>query len=511
MSGAFAAALFLTVLGSIAPAGAASTAPKHLAQTTPAPQATPAATPSPLPTVKATTLPYPAYGTPAPGAAQTSPSPTIPQQITLAQAIAIAAAKSPVLAQARAQLALSKGQYDLAKTPLLPNIFGTGSIDRISGSGTRSGGNFGTGTGTGTGTVAPSVGSRTGITTETLTLNLQQLIYNGGLTVAQIHSAAYSYNAAGNTYERNLQQLAFNVGQAYYTVLAAHYQVLVAAQVVQQDIVQENLVRAQIKAGTEARSNLLATEVPTAQARVTLVRAQGTEISAEAAFANALGLDANTAGLPVDDARSKAPETLLKAPLLDYNTAVTRALALRPDYVAAAQQVNSAKYSLKAAKLGRAPSLSGNAATGTASTGIGGGSFTASSNIGATLTIPIFNQGITNAQIEQAQAQLDNANAFLTNTTLTIQLNVRQALAGLISAEAAVAQTQVELANALEQVKATQAQYKAGVTTLPLLLQAQTNLTTAQTDRLTAIYNLRQAEQTYLFSLGESDLMYMVQ
>ena len=83
---------------------------------------------------------------------------------------------------------------------------------------------------------------------------------------------------------------------------------------------------------------------------------------------------------------------------------------------------------------------------------------------------------------------------------------MRQALVDLISAESAVGQAQVELSKANEILSATQAQYRAGVTTLPLLLNAQVGLTQAETDQLNAVYALRQAEQTYLFALGENDL-----
>jgi len=82
---------------------------------------------------------------------------------------------------------------------------------------------------------------------------------------------------------------------------------------------------------------------------------------------------------------------------------------------------------------------------------------------------------------------------------------VRQGLVGLVSAQAAIAQARAELAKAQEILRATQAQYRAGVTTLPLLLNAQVGLTTAQTDYVNALYALRQAEQTFLYALGESD------
>ena len=64
--------------------------------------------------------------------------------------------------------------------------------------------------------------------------------------------------------------------QAYYTVLADERTVAVDEQLLQEDIVSENLIRAQIHAGTEAGADLSAQLATTAGARTTLVKAQGT-------------------------------------------------------------------------------------------------------------------------------------------------------------------------------------------------------------------------------------------
>jgi outer membrane protein len=182
---------------------------------------------------------------------------------------------------------------------------------------------------------------------------------------------------------------------------------------------------------------------------------------------------------------------------------VKRALLLRPDYLAAQQTVMAQQYNLQFEKSGLYPSLNGNASYGTASTDAVGGNFRESNSVGLTLSIPLYDQGITRAQTELATGQLNQATAQLENTRLNVELNVQQTLVNFVSAQAAVTQAQAELAKAQEILRATQAQYRAGVTTLPLLLNAQVGLTTAQTDELTAVYALRQAEQSYLFALGE--------
>jgi len=277
-------------------------------------------------------------------------------------------------------------------------------------------------------------------------------------------------------------------------------------QVVHQKEGQEILVTAQLRAGTASRVDLATAQLPTAQARVALVRAQGNQLSAFAAFANQLGLDASALVMPVNDTPANPAASLLTQQKADYDQAVARALLERPDYLAAQYTAQAAAYNVRAQRAGLLPTLTGNAAYGTNSTTATGTDFRSGGSAGVTLSIPIFDQGVTRVQIAQAQTQADIANSQLDESKLTVELNVRQALVGLISAEAAVGQSQAELSKAQEILRATQAQYRAGVTTLPLLLNAQVGLTQAQTDELNAVYALRQAEQTYLFALGENDM-----
>ncbi|MBV9148631.1 MAG: TolC family protein [Candidatus Eremiobacteraeota bacterium] len=456
--------------------------------------ASPTPTPLPSPTA-APALPYPAYGTPAPGIATVKAVPGVPQHITLGQAIDIAVAKAPAMATARAQVELAQANVRLARVPELPSLSATGTTQHTN--------NASSSQSLGTGGTVTRGGS---FTSNSLNANLRQLIFDGGRVANQIRAASESEIGSVDNLKRSLQTTAFNVAQAYYNALQAHRATLLAVEIVRQNQVQENLVAAQIRAGTAAQSDLATAQFPTAQARVSLVKAQGTEISAYATFANTIGLDADTDVEPIDDTPANPNASLLQAPLLTYDAAIIRAVALRPDYDAADRSVRSARDSLRAARLGLFPSLVGNGSYGVASTNAVGGDFRSSNSIGAALSIPIYDQGMTGAQSAQAQANLDIASANFQNTFLGIQLNVRQALANLVSAQAALDQTQAELSKAVVVLRATQAQYRAGVTTLPLLLNAQVAITQAQTDHLTAIYALRQAEQNYLYALGENDL-----
>ena len=448
------------------------------ADSQPAPAPVPLASPTAVPTLP-------------PGVTQTRIQPGIPQAITVQQAIAVAAERSPVLAAARANYQLTQIPVELARTAIFPNISGTA---------THAHSNRGPVTGGQGAVVATGVSG----TSNGFNANLHQLIYDGGKFIAQIHQARAGAVAGAETYERDLETLSFNVAQAYYTALASQAATNLAAQVLHQNQVQASLVEAQLRAGVASRVDVATAELPVAQARVALVKAQGQEVSANAAFANELGLDADIAVTPVNNTPSNPTQSFVTA--LPYDQSVRRALALRPDFLSAQDTVMSAEYNVQVQRSNLYPQLSGTAQYGTNSTSLNGGNYVPGSAFGVTLNIPIFDQGVTHAETAQAQAQLDVARAQLAQTRLGVELAVRQALVGLVSAQGQVDETQAELTQARTVLSATQAQYRAGVTTLPLLLNAQVNLTTAQTDQLNAVYNLRQAEQTYIYALGEASI-----
>lgn len=422
-----------------------------------------------------------------------SPSPGVPQTVTLQQAIDIAAAKSPVLAAARANRDLTQIPVDLARTAILPNISGTASTTRsLGGRGSNGSRNSNAPVGSG------------GFTSDSFGVTLRQLIFDGGKTIAQLHQAQANAVAGLNTYQRALETLSFNVAQAYFNVLSANSTVQVDREILKEAQTNENLTQAQVRTGAAPRVDAVTAHVPTVQAQVQLTRDQGALASALGAFANEMGLDPTTLVQPAPVATNNPSQLLVTA--LPYAQAVTRALALRPDYLSAQEAVTAAQYNVQAQRAGLYPTINGTASASSDSTLPNGSGFVGSSSIGASLTLPIFDQGITRAQVRQAQAQLALAQASSDETKLGVELNVQQALVGLASDRAAVVQAQAALSAAQESLRGAQAQFKAGVNTLVNLIQAQTNYTQAQTTLVNAVYTLRQAEQTYIFALGESSI-----
>ncbi len=464
-----------------------------------------APSPLPMPSTSSSPIPYPAYGTPAPDVAAQRQRAGVPTTVTLPQAVDIAVIQSPAFASQRAQYRAIFARYGAELGALYPNVSASGAITRNFGS--SNGTNTGTGTGTGgVGANGTAVGSAV-TTTEDGRISLTQLIYDGGRAIAGIRTAKEADISGRDTLVRQLQTLAFNVATAYYGLLQADATVDADALVVKQFETAENAIQAQIRAGAAARSDLAAAQAQTAQARGTLVAAQSAAIASQATFATTLGLDADTAIQPQRLASSPP-----QVKTLPYHDALNTALNLRPDYLSAIHTVESSKENLRFAKLARFPSINADASTGTARTLITSPTvsaatpFTGTSSLGATISIPIFDQGLTNYNVALAASQVDQANAALISTKLLVQSDVRGALANVISARAALVQAQAGLNSAIVNVQATTAQYRVGASTITAIVTAQGLFATAASTYVNALYAERIAEERYTFALGTSDL-----
>jgi outer membrane protein len=488
--------------------------------------------PSPLPepTISGTPIPYPAYGTPAPDVAQLAPKKGVPQSISLADAIRISVALSPTFALQNAQWAAIHAKYTSSVQALYPGVSGSAQMGNAYSNGTTSSGGGGGGGGSPSpgpgirpdaigGLSTPAPPSRATVSNESASITITQLIFDGGRTIAAIRSAKEADIAGRATLLRQLQTLALNVANAYYTVLEDNATVTADAQLVHEFEVSEASTAAQIRNGAAARSDIAAAQFQTAQAKGNLVTAQGTAIGAQAVFATTLGLDADAQVIPQQIASQPA------APNPTYAASLKRALIMRPDYIAAAYNVQSAQQNLRYAKLARFPILSAAASDSVSRQFIdcfgsaaitkpaeaaalcpGPSSYSNDKAVGLVLTVPIYDQGVTNYNVAVAASQLDQQIATFNSTKLTVESDVRSALATLISARASLVQARSELTAAQVSLDATQAQYRVGSTTVLNLVTAEANLTTAQSAYITAFYGVRTAEQNYLYATGVSDV-----
>jgi outer membrane protein len=428
-----------------------------------------------------------ATATPFPAAAPRPPASPAPLVLSLTDAEKIALAQSPQLALARATVEQNRAGIGIARSGELPNL----EVDATYGR-SKSAARFGIPNGHGGFTTTTTALLAT---QNSAALTLKQLILDGGRVTAEVQAARYSTDAARLTLLRDVQTVLLTVAQQYYAALQARHQLQAAQQSLAVAQVQERLVEAQYKAGIASHADVLTAQLPVAQAQVNVASAQNGEAENVAALLTTMGLPATTPVTLQDD-------TSISEKPVDLDAAIAEALQQRTDLAAARASLSSAQASVRAAALARFPQIGATASTGTTSTDLSGGNFASDWSLGASLIIPLYSGGLIRSQTDQAKAVESQAQANLKTAELNVYLSVRQAYLGLATADASLKAAQVALNQARVVLDVTNAQYKAGVTTLPLLLNAQSQLTTAQSNYVQALYAYKVAQQNLLYAEG---------
>ena len=313
-------------------------------------------------------------------------------------------------------------------------------------------------------------------------------LYTGGKIENAIEAAELGRDAADLTLEATRQAIKQQTTSAYFQIL--QYRNLIQVNKEAVDTLQAHLdnVNAQYRVGTVAKSDVLRSQVELANQQQNLVSAQNNYDVAVATFNNIVGLPTDT----IVDAKEDLSYTKydISLPLCtDY------ALIHRPDGIAMERAWKKAEATMKAAKAGYRPQINASVSR----SWIGDKPFSTNegpyskSNDGTTAGLSaswnIFDNNVTEAQVQQAKASMRKAEQQLYETQESIQLDVRKAYLNLLAAEQNIHTTKIAVDQAQEDYKIAQVRYSAGVGTNLDVMDAEDKLIQTQTTYITALYN----------------------
>ena len=313
-------------------------------------------------------------------------------------------------------------------------------------------------------------------------IGIEMPLYTGGQSEAQIGSARYRINQADLALENTKQEIKYQTTAAYYQILQRRALIKVEEEAVR--TLQEHLdnVNLQFEVGTVAKSDVLASKVQLAARQQSLVTAQGDYSNAVADLSNLIGVPLGTT-LAVNDELTYAKYNRSLEECIAY------ALKNRPDGVAADYAIKQAEMSVKGAKSGYRPSVA--ASVNKSISGEGSFSKNHSENwsAGFRLSWDIFDNGITSAQVHEAQSELEKIKSQALQMQERIYLEVTKAYTDLISAEKNISTTSEAIKLAEEDYFLAQLRYSEGIDTNLSVMDAQEKLTEAQTNYYNALYN----------------------
>lgn len=314
-------------------------------------------------------------------------------------------------------------------------------------------------------------------------VSVNQSISDWGRRETRIKRARLSTEAAEADYEETVDLVVQRVYNAYYALNRAVRDVDIAQT--RYDNYEKRLdwARSYYEVGTKAKIEVTKAESDLASSKLTLVRAQSNEELCRAELANAMGV-------PLMEISGVEDMLGYEDWSISLDDAVAGAMKDRPELVARRLRVESAAENVTLQMKGLSPSLS-------ASAGYSFGNHSYFDhdqwNAGLTLSVPLTDGGLTKSMVEQARAQLRQAEAELVGLENSVTLEVRTAWEDLRQAKESLYSAQEAERAAKATLDLALGRYKAGVGDNLEISDAVDGYADASANTVLALYDCKNA------------------
>lgn len=408
--------------------------------------------------------------------------------LTLERCIEIALKMQPTIVASSSTVKVNESRVGQARANYYPQINWSSSYQRISpaSGGSRNLSSSG-------GASGFSIGATDDSFDQYFTgFNLSQLIYDFGKTPAQVKIQNLNLDSSRSDLRNTIDQIVFTVKQAYYGVVQAKYNKLVAEDTVKQTQQQLDQAKGFYEVGTKPKFDVTQAEVNLSAAKLNLIRNEN-------AFKIAIVTLNNVMGLP------DAPEYTIDETMtfekyeITFEDALSMAYQNRPDLQSLVFRRQAAESSVGLAKTGYYPVLTGNAAYSWS-----GEQFPLEHgwDVGAALSFPIFSGFLTKYQVQEAKANLDVIKANEESLKQTVFLEVQEAYLTLRAAEDAIPTAKLRVEQAKENLDIANGRYAAGVGNPLEVTDAEVGLANARTAYIQALYIDKVAQASLEKAMG---------
>lgn len=292
---------------------------------------------------------------------------------------------------------------------------------------------------------------------------------------------------------RTSEQLIAQVKRSYYLLLRACGQADTAQAAVDVSALRLKNTQARYTAGTLPKFDLTTAQVDVANLTQSLIAAQSRVNIAQANFNTVLGISASSstqivkAAIPVDVTSVDIPKS------------AATAKAQRPEVKIQQTSIALNKTNIALQRTGAKPTL-GIAGSYNYVSAQGFSTSNISWNAAATLSIPIWDGGVTKAKVDQAYADLHSATDTLAQVELGIEQEVSNAALVLEETAKRTKTTTENLALAEEALRLANVRYEAGIAVLVEVTNAESQLTQARFNQVDAQYD-------YAIALAQLELV----
>lgn len=413
-------------------------------------------------------------------AAVAQESVSVPQPLTLRDAIRIALQRHPSVAVARNQVEQARARRMLAESRYFPTL--SPSVSYVNQQ---------------TRTALPGFGTRVGKIDETRSdVALRQTIFDSGQRDIAAAQARRSLEAAEQAYRDAVQQKVLSVTTAYYELLRRVALQRVAEANVQRAQQTVDVVKAQVEVGVAAQKDVLQAEAELANAQVSLIQARNQVRLAEASLRSELGIREET---PLQVAEVGEQEAAQLPPLSSLEEYLQQAFAQRPDYQRQRLSSEVQRLNVRLAQIESGIQIQSDFVYGRRIDPDPGDT----RSFSITATYPLFDGGAARASVREARAGYDSALQQLEQLKLSVRLDVEQAYLSRAEAQERLKAARKALEAARVNYEAALESRKEGVSSLIEVLNAQVALVNAETSFVQAIYDLLAADARLQRAIGK--------
>jgi TolC family type I secretion outer membrane protein len=336
----------------------------------------------------------------------------------------------------------------------------------------------------------------------TTSLSVNQILYDFGRSGNTLDAARLGTRSAERDADRVVNEVILNVKQSYYALLAAGKLMLVAKKTIEQAESHLRQAEAFFRVGSKPRFDVTRAEVEVNSAKLGVINAKNSVRLRTIGLFNAMGINPEK-DIEIDD--------ILSAPVFipPMEQALAESVGTRPEMLKTEADIEAARAKVKAEESNYLPTLSANGAynwaRGTAEMGTFKGDIQNSWNAGVTLSMPLFEGGLTKGKVREARANLRSVQAQGDTFRQSIIIELNQAYADIESATSRIAVSEISLKKARENLELAQGRYEAGVGPYIEVTDAQVASVNAETDHVQALYDYQLAVARLYKAMGKRE------
>jgi outer membrane protein TolC len=325
-------------------------------------------------------------------------------------------------------------------------------------------------------------------------LSGNQLLFDGKKTINSVKAAGENILAARQNFRYSSSAVRQSLRQAFVNLLKAQEMTRIAQEIFEIRRANLELITLRYQSGLEHRGALLTAEANLAQARYSINSAGHDLRVAQMNLAKQLGRGKWSA-LSV-----KGDFTVKDVPA--DNIDLEELAQKNPQVLKLVAQKNAAQFNLRSTYGNFAPSLSVDASAGKS-----GRDFppdTRSSNAGFTLSMPLFEGGLRNAQVAQAEASFNQSKEDERSMRNSVTATLEEVRGALLEAVDNVEVQKKSLQATEERSIIAEAQYSIGTVTFDSWTIIEDNLVSAKRAYLNAQADAMLAEANWILAKGET-------